>query len=43
MDKSMFKTNETLNIDDKILTLFTCSYEFYDARIVVHAKLINKN
>ena len=41
IDKSMFKTNETLNIDDKILTLSTCSYEFEDARTVVHAKLIN--
>lgn len=41
--KSLFETNETLNIDDKILTLSTCSYEFDNARTVVHAKLINKN
>ncbi len=41
IDKSMFKTNETLNIDDKILTLSTCSYEFEEARTVVHAKLMN--
>ena len=30
-----------LNEDDKIKTLSSCSYEFDDARIVVHGKLIN--
>ena len=41
IDKSTFKTNETLNVDDNILTLSTCSYDFEDARTVVHAKLMN--
>ena len=27
--------------NDKILTLYTCSYEFKNARTIVHAKLIS--
>ena len=39
-NKSIYKTEIDLNEDDKIITLSTCSYEFNDARIVVHGKLI---
>lgn len=38
--KSMFKKEISINSDDRILTLSTCSYEFRNARMVVHAKLI---
>jgi sortase B len=40
-NKSLFKSNLNLNENDHIITLSTCSYEFKDARTVVHAKLIN--
>lgn len=40
--KSLFKNNIEFTSDDKIITLSTCSYEFNDARTVVHAKLIKK-
>ena len=40
-DKSMFKPNINLTTNDKILTLSTCSYDFKNARMVVHAKLLN--
>ena len=39
--KSMFDTSIDLNSSDNILTLSTCSYEFDDARFVIHAKRIN--
>ena len=39
-EKSMFDTDTELRTDDVILTLSTCSYEFDDARFVVHARLI---
>lgn len=38
--KSMFDTNTQLSSDDVLLTLSTCTYEFDNARFVVHAKLI---
>ncbi len=41
VNKSIFKSNENISIDDNILTLSTCSYEFKNARMVVHAKLID--
>lgn len=41
-DKSAFKKNISFTKDDKILTLSTCSYEIKDARLLLHAKLINK-
>ncbi|QCX32908.1 class B sortase [Caloramator sp. E03] len=40
--KSLFKNNLEITSDDKIITLSTCSYEFNDARTVVHAKLIKQ-
>lgn len=40
-NKSLFKSNIKVNSNDKIITLSTCSYEFDDARTVVHAKLLN--
>ncbi|WP_343102135.1 class B sortase [Romboutsia sp. MSSM.1001216sp_RTP31141st1_G3_RTP31141_220114] len=40
-DKSMFKPNINLTTNDKIPTLSTCSYDFKNARMVVHAKLLN--
>jgi len=40
--KSKFTSNVQLSANDHILTLSTCSYEFYDARFVVHARLVAK-
>lgn len=40
--KSIYQTDTTLLADDVILTLCTCTYEFDDARFVVHAKLKNR-
>ncbi|CDM68948.1 Hypothetical protein CM240_1790 [Clostridium bornimense] len=39
-NKSMFKSEIDLCEDDKIITLSTCSYEFDDARLVIHGKLL---
>lgn len=39
--KSTFSSKVKLNKTDHILTLSTCSYEFDNARFVVHAKLLN--
>lgn len=38
--KSMFETDVQLFADDVVLTLSTCSYEFDNARFVIHARLI---
>ena len=38
--KSAFKTDIHLSPADVVLTLVTCTYEFDDARFVVHAKLV---
>lgn len=38
--KSMFATDVQLSADDVVLTLSTCSYEFDNARFVIHARLI---
>lgn len=37
-NKSLFNTDVKPNCIDKILTLSTCSYEFENARMVIHAK-----
>ena len=39
-NKSQYKSDIDVNENDKIITLSTCSYEFNDARIVVHGKLL---
>lgn len=39
-EKSLNTSNLSVNTSDKIITLSTCSYEFDNARTVVHAKLI---
>ena len=41
-NRSMHKSDLQVNKEDKIITLYTCSYEFKDARTIVHAKLISK-
>ncbi|MGL5353555.1 MAG: class B sortase [Clostridium sp.] len=38
--KSMYQSNANVNADDNVITLVTCSYEFDNARVVVHGKLI---
>lgn len=40
-NKSYFNSDIVLNKNDKILTLSTCSYEFDNARFVIHAKKLN--
>ena len=40
-DRSKFDTSVELSADDQMLTLSTCTYEFDDARFVVHARLIS--
>ncbi|MGL5693388.1 MAG: class B sortase [Peptostreptococcaceae bacterium] len=40
VDRSLFKSGVDVSSDDNILTLYTCSYEFKDARTIVHAKRI---
>jgi len=40
--KSMFSTDVQLSADDVVLTLSTCSYEFDNARFVIHARLVRK-
>ena len=39
-NKSQYKSDTDVNENDKIITLSTCSYEFNDARMVVHGKLL---
>lgn len=39
-DRSLYKTDIKLSADDVVLTLSTCSYEFDNARFVVHARLV---
>ena len=42
INKSIYKSDISVNENDKIITLSTCSYEFDDARLVVTGKLIDK-
>lgn len=37
IDKSIYKNDVSINEDDKLITLITCSYEYTDARTVVVA------
>lgn len=39
-NKSQYKSDIDVNENDKIITLSTCSYEFNNARMVVHGKLL---
>lgn len=41
-NKSIYKSDISVNENDKIITLSTCSYEFDDARLVVTGRLIDK-
>jgi len=38
--KNMYQMPFDITLDDKLLTLVTCSYEFDNARTIVHARLI---
>lgn len=38
--KSLFSSSIEVSTEDKIITLSTCSYEYEDARTVVHGKLL---
>lgn len=42
MNKSMYKSDLNVDAKDKIITFSTCSYEFKNARTVVHAKLVEE-
>jgi len=42
-DNAMFYRNVDLQYGDQILTMVTCSYEFTNARMMVHAKLTPMN
>lgn len=39
-NKSIYKSDINVDENDKIITLSTCSYEFNDARMVIHGKLL---
>ncbi|MDZ4992041.1 class B sortase [Clostridium perfringens] len=43
LNKSIYNLNVDIKSTDKILTLATCSYEFSNARLVIHAKLIKSS
>ena len=40
-DRSMFISDINVTLEDQVLTLITCSYEFDGARTVVHARLMD--
>lgn len=40
--KSMFQLDTAVSAEDQILTLSTCSYEFDNARFVIHAKKLKQ-
>lgn len=39
--KSMFTSSVGVSTEDRIITLSTCDYDFDDARLVIHAKIID--
>lgn len=39
--KSLHESNIKVSSNDKIVTLSTCTYEFDDARMVIHGKLVS--
>lgn len=41
LSQTLYKTDIEIKNTDNILTLSTCSYEFDNARLAIHAKLIN--
>ncbi|MBO5333142.1 MAG: class B sortase [Clostridia bacterium] len=41
--RSIINTNVTVNANDKIITLATCSHEFDDARLVIMGRLVREN
>ncbi|MDR1663989.1 MAG: class B sortase [Clostridiales bacterium] len=41
-ERSLFTTNVDVNTNDRILTLSTCTYEFQNARFVVHARQLRE-
>ena len=43
IDRSIYETNIEVTKDDRILTLVTCSYEYDDARLVIHAKKVDSS
>jgi len=40
ISRSIYKTGVDVTTDDRILTLMTCSYEYNNARLVIHAKRV---
>ncbi len=40
ISKSLFTSSVNVSTDDRIITLSTCDYDFEDARLVIHAKII---
>ncbi len=40
-DRSLFDSDIEVSTNDRIITLYTCSYEFKGARTLAHAKLIS--
>lgn len=40
LENSTFKSNVDIKPGDKILTLSTCTYDYDDARYVIHAKMV---
>ena len=41
--QSLVSTNVDVSVDDRVITLSTCTYEFYNARFVIQGKLTPVN